>query len=60
MLLPSSPWGGWLDEAFSSAEARRVRGSRLLSNLILDTAPFHAPGFFGMYWTPSISAKSES
>src|SRR5208283_4844076 len=30
ILLPSPPWGrGWLDEAFSSAEARRVRGSTL-------------------------------
>ena len=29
ILLPSPPWGrGWLDEAFSSAETRRVRGSR--------------------------------
>jgi len=29
ILLPSPPWGrGWLDEAFSSAEARRVRGSK--------------------------------
>src|ERR1017187_8429097 len=38
ILLPSPPWGrGWLDEAFSSAEARRVRGSRLLSNLMWDT-----------------------
>jgi hypothetical protein len=27
--LPSPPWGrGWLDEALSSAEARRVRGSK--------------------------------
>ena len=40
--LPSPPWGrGWLDEAFSSAEARRVRGSRLLSKLMWDTTLGH-------------------
>ena len=38
ILLPSPPWGrGWLDEASSSAEVRRVRGSRLLSILRWDT-----------------------
>ncbi len=38
ILLPSPLWGrGWLAEAFSSAEARRVRGFYPLSNLTRDT-----------------------
>ena len=33
ILLPSPPWGrGWLNEASSSAEVRRVRGSRSIVN----------------------------
>ncbi len=38
ILLPSPLWGrGWLAEAFSSAEARRVRGFYPLSTLARDT-----------------------
>src|SRR5579862_7608445 len=56
-LTALAPWGrGWLEEAFSSAEARRgphallvvgVRGFRLLPNLMWDTTLGYVNGANG-------------